>query len=107
MSSVHRSEPAPISTASRLFVDPWDAWLQRGIERSQDVLGEDWLPAYLQAPLWRFGLVPGICGEHGATGVLMPSVDRVGRYLAAPRGRFRGAKSDTRRYHARCIAPEV
>lgn len=66
---------------SRGFVDPWDAWLQRGIERSQEVLGEDWLPAYLQAPLWRFGLVPGICGEHGVTGVLMSSVDRIGRYF--------------------------
>jgi type VI secretion system protein ImpM len=66
---------------SRGFVDPWDAWLQRGIERSQEVLGQDWLPAYLQAPLWRFGLVPGICGEHGVTGVLMSSVDRIGRYF--------------------------
>jgi type VI secretion system protein ImpM len=73
---------------SRGFVDPWDAWLQRSIERSQAVLGQDWLPAYLQAPLWRFGLVPGICGEHGVAGVLMASVDHVGRYfpltLAAP-----------------------
>jgi type VI secretion system protein ImpM len=66
---------------SRGFVDPWDAWLQQSIERSRDVLGEDWLPAYLQAPLWRFGLVPGICGEHGVAGVLMASVDRVGRYF--------------------------
>jgi type VI secretion system protein ImpM len=66
---------------SRGFVDPWDAWLQRGIERSQGVLGQDWLPAYLQAPLWRFGLVPGICGEYGVAGVLMASVDRVGRYF--------------------------
>jgi type VI secretion system protein ImpM len=66
---------------SRGFVDPWDAWLQRGIERSQAVLRQDWLAAYLQAPLWRFGLVPGICGEYGAAGVLMASVDRVGRYF--------------------------
>jgi len=66
---------------SRGFVDPWDAWLQRSIERSQEVLGQDWLPAYLQAPLWRFGLVPGICGEHGVAGVLMASVDHVGRYF--------------------------
>ncbi len=66
---------------SRGFVDSWDAWLQRVIERSQEVLGQDWLPAYLQAPLWRFGLVPGICGERGVTGVLMASVDRIGRYF--------------------------
>jgi type VI secretion system protein ImpM len=66
---------------SRGFVDPWDAWLQRSVERSRDVLGQDWLPAYLQAPLWRFGLVPGICGEHSVAGVLMASVDRVGRYF--------------------------
>jgi type VI secretion system protein ImpM len=66
---------------SRGFVDPWDAWLQRSIERSRDVLGQDWLSAYLQAPLWRFGLVPGICSEYGVAGVLMASVDRVGRYF--------------------------
>jgi type VI secretion system protein ImpM len=66
---------------SRGFVDPWDAWLQRVIKHSQEVLGQDWLPAYLQAPLWRFGLVPGICGEYGVAGVLMASVDRVGRYF--------------------------
>src|SRR5258708_11974296 len=66
---------------SRGFVDSWDAWLQRVIERSQEVLGQDWLPAYLQAPLWRFGLVPGIFGERGVTGGLMASVDRIGRHF--------------------------
>src|SRR5262249_23889417 len=32
-------------------------------------------------PIWRFALSPGLCGAGAATGVLMPSVDRVGRYF--------------------------
>jgi type VI secretion system protein ImpM len=36
---------------------------------------------YLTSPIWRFGLAPGVCGARGWGGVLMPSVDRVGRYF--------------------------
>jgi type VI secretion system protein ImpM len=65
----------------RGFVEPWDAWLQQGIEKSREQLGADWLEAYLKAPLWRFGLVPGVCGKDGVTGVVMSSADRVGRHF--------------------------
>lgn len=72
----------------RTFIDPWDRWLQDAIAQSRDCLGEDWLDAYLTGPVWRFVLDGGLCGEAVVAGVLVPSVDRVGRYfplvVAAP-----------------------
>ncbi len=64
----------------RSFLDPWDQWLQAAIFHSRQQLGEDWLACYLRSPLWRFLLSAGLCGQLAHAGVLMPSVDRVGRY---------------------------
>jgi type VI secretion system protein ImpM len=64
----------------RGFIAPWETWMQEAIANSREQLGDFWLDNYLTSPLWRFALTPGICGEHGWAGVLMPSVDRVGRY---------------------------
>lgn len=58
-----------------------DAWLSAGLAASQRALGTAWLDLYLTAPIWRFALCPGIAGEPAWLGVLMPSVDRVGRYF--------------------------
>jgi len=66
---------------SRQFIDPWDEWLQHGLNASRDQLGSAWLDVYLTSPIWRFGLSPGLCGHQGWAGLLMPSVDRVGRYF--------------------------
>lgn len=63
------------------FIAPWDAWLQHAIAASRAQLGEGWLPAYLNAPIWRFVMAAEVCGPAPAMGVLMPSVDRVGRYF--------------------------
>lgn len=63
------------------FVTPWDAWLQRAIAASRAGLGEQWLDIYLTSPLWRFVLGAGPCGARAWAGVMMPSVDRVGRYF--------------------------
>lgn len=63
------------------FIQPWDQWLAAGIQASQQALGERWLQAYLVSPLWRFVLAPGVCGPDALVGVLMPSIDRVGRYF--------------------------
>jgi type VI secretion system protein ImpM len=65
----------------RSFLDPWDEWLQNAIATSKQQLGEDWLDLYLNGPIWRFVLSGGLCGEMPWTGLLMPSVDRVGRYF--------------------------
>lgn len=63
------------------FVNPWDSWLQAAIASARSTLGEAWLPAWMEAPVWRFLLAPGLCGDQAALGVWMPSVDRVGRHF--------------------------
>lgn len=76
----------------RGFLDPWDQWLQGAVAASRGRLQDRWLDLYLTSPIWRFALAPGVCGSAGWAGVLMPSVDRVGRYfpmtiaLALPQG---------------------
>jgi type VI secretion system protein ImpM len=63
------------------FLRPLDDWLQQSISTSRRQLQERWLPAYLEAPIWRFVIGSGLCGDAAAAGILMPSVDRVGRYF--------------------------
>lgn len=63
------------------FVSTWDTWLQRMLADSRCRLGQRWLEHYLHSPIWRFVLFPGICGEATWVGLMMPSVDRVGRYF--------------------------
>jgi type VI secretion system protein ImpM len=58
-----------------------DAWLQRMLLGGQARLGENWLHTYLTGPVWRFIWCPGLFGTTGWSGVLMPSVDKVGRYF--------------------------
>jgi type VI secretion system protein ImpM len=63
------------------FVRPWDDWLQHAMAGSRERMGDDWLAAYLESPVWRFVLPGGMCGAGPVLGLLMPSVDRVGRYF--------------------------
>ena len=63
------------------FVHRWDSWLQRGMAEARDDLTQDWLAGYLVAPIHRFWLAPGLLGAAGWAGLLMPSVDRVGRHF--------------------------
>jgi len=71
---IHRGLPSS-------FIEPWDAWLAAGIAASQRELGPAWLDAYLVSPLWRFAVSPGLLGNDAVAGVVMPSIDRVGRYF--------------------------
>ena len=61
------------------FVTAWDGWIQRAMLGAQAALGADWDAHYMSAPIWRFALSPGLAGPQKVIGVLMPSVDRVGR----------------------------
>ncbi len=61
------------------FVDPWDRWLQQGLAGLRASFGTRWDACYMTAPIWRFTLAAGLAGPQAAQGVLMPSVDRVGR----------------------------
>lgn len=63
------------------LVQAWDDWLQDCVQASQERLGAAWLERYLTSPVWRFAIAPGVLGEEGLGGVMMPSVDRVGRYF--------------------------
>ena len=78
----------------RGFTEPWDVWLAEAISGSRTVLGESWVPAWLEAPIWRFALPAGQCGPDAVAGVLLPSVDRIGRHwpltIAAVLPRFPG-----------------
>jgi type VI secretion system protein ImpM len=70
------------------FIDPWDRWLQEGMVAARAALGDRWQDCYFSAPIWRFTLSPGLAGAAAMAGVMMMSVDRVGRQfpltLAAP-----------------------
>ncbi|WP_105102813.1 type VI secretion system-associated protein TagF [Microbulbifer pacificus] len=63
------------------FVTPWDEWLQRAVYGSRELVGERWLEYYLTSPIWRFALSAGVLNQQAWAGVLVPSVDSVGRYF--------------------------
>jgi type VI secretion system protein ImpM len=63
------------------FVAGWDSWLQQCLAQSRETLGEAWLDTYLTSPVWRFAFAPTVCGAAAVAGILVPSVDRVGRYF--------------------------
>ena len=65
----------------RDFTDPWHDWQSMVIAGSRTLMGDVWLDAFLEAPVWRFILPPGLCGPRAAVGLIMPSVDKVGRYF--------------------------
>ena len=85
------------------FIEAWDGWLAAGLLALRQAEPEGWLETYLGSPSWRFLLMPGVmpgvmsgvmsgvkpdvvtgrggAGQGAWAGVLMPSVDRVGRYF--------------------------
>lgn len=65
---------------SSSFISCWDEWMQHYIAGSKEQIGEQWLDVYLTSPIWRFVLSPGVIDEKHWAGILMPSVDQVGRY---------------------------
>ncbi len=63
------------------FVDAWDGWLQEFFAASRAALGNRWLDVYLTSPAWRFACAAGTFGAAPVVGLMVPSVDRVGRYF--------------------------
>lgn len=63
------------------FVRAWDEWLSQFILASKAQLGSDWLAIYLTSPIWRFALSTGVIDDDTYAGLMLPSVDRVGRYF--------------------------
>ena len=70
---IHRNLPSDVITA-------WDEWLQHFIASSREQMGDDWLDIYLTSPVWRFVLSAGVLDNNSWSGVMIPSVDKVGRY---------------------------
>jgi type VI secretion system protein ImpM len=63
------------------FIAGWDEWLRLGLASAREALGPRWLEGYLVAPIVRFWLAPGLLGDASWTGLVMPSMDRVGRHF--------------------------
>ena len=61
----------------------WDGWLTQLTVAVREAAGDAWPEAWLTAPLWHFtlgpGALPGAPGGGSMAGVLVASVDRVGR----------------------------
>ncbi len=62
----------------------WDAWLGGFVQDVRAAAGTDWPEAWLTQPLWHFALGTGVLrpetlGNTPAAGVMIGSVDRVGR----------------------------
>ena len=58
----------------------WDPWLQHGMMQLR-LRHADWTAHYLESPVWFFALGPDVAGASPWVGVVMPSVDGVGRYF--------------------------
>lgn len=65
---------------SDAFLGRWDEWLRQSMAASLSEAGRDWLDLYLTSPAWRFVCGPQALTPHCLAGVMVPSVDRVGRY---------------------------
>lgn len=67
------------------WIAQWDGWLAEGLHQLREIAPDTWLNDYLASPAWRFALLPGSLpdgsGEGLRVGVMIPSVDRVGRYF--------------------------
>jgi type VI secretion system protein ImpM len=63
------------------FIAPWDRWLQLSLTASKARLGASWIDHYLTAPVWRFALTSRCVNKQNWLGILLPSVDSVGRYF--------------------------
>ncbi|MCF6261172.1 MAG: type VI secretion system-associated protein TagF [Gammaproteobacteria bacterium] len=70
---VHRNLPAT-------FLKTWDEWLQLYVASSKEQMGDEWLDTYLTSPIWRFVLSAGVIDKQHWAGIMLPSVDQVGRY---------------------------
>jgi type VI secretion system protein ImpM len=63
------------------FANGWHEWLQQSMAFARETLGDDFLTYYLNCPVWKFLIFPGVCGVQPVAGLTIPSVDKVGRYF--------------------------
>ncbi len=67
-----------------VFVEAWDNWLSNGLTGLQERDAAHWREHYLASPPWRFVItqdfMPSPLNAVAWAGVIIPSIDRVGRY---------------------------
>jgi len=63
------------------FLKPWRLWVEQSVHASRQMLGEAWVPAWLEAPIWHFACAPGVAGPDAVLGLIFASVDRAGRHF--------------------------
>ncbi len=61
------------------FLRALDDWWQVVLSESRASLGESWAEIWMEAPVWRFALAPGVCGPGAVAGLWLPSTDKAGR----------------------------
>ncbi|TWF50057.1 type VI secretion system-associated protein TagF [Neorhizobium alkalisoli] len=59
--------------------DMLDIWLQSGLQRLQQAFPDDWEAWFKAMPTWRFVVERGHWGPSTLVGIILPSLDRVGR----------------------------
>lgn len=76
----------------RVFQTELDNWIQSGLQASEQRHGSEWRQLFRTAPPWRFVIERSVWGRSTIAGVLLPSIDRVGRnfplVIAAKLGSF-------------------
>ena len=63
------------------FGEAWHDWLQNALEGSRQRLAGRWPDDFLSMPVWRFVFSPGLVTPSAWVGLMLPSVDAVGRYF--------------------------
>jgi type VI secretion system protein ImpM len=62
------------------FREAWDRWLTSALPGAQQRFGAHWRDAFLSMPVWRFVFSPGFLTSKAWAGLMLPSVDAVGRH---------------------------
>ncbi len=68
------------------FGEVWHDWLQNALEGSRQRLAGRWPGDFLSMPVWRFVFSPGLVTPSAWVGLMLPSVDAVGRYFPLTSG---------------------
>lgn len=77
-----------------------DAWLQAGMQAAEAGVETAWELLFRSMSPWRFVLERGIWGEATVTGVIAPSIDRVGRsFPLVIAAQMRDFKDDPQRFY--------
>jgi len=63
----------------RIFVSVWDDWMQQVLLQGEKTHESNWHERYLEGAGYWFTLSTGIAGDMSWGGIMIPSVDKVGR----------------------------